>query len=58
MSKGRYRSIEIKQVDWQRLSEQVIGRRVVLAIDVAKDDAVIVFMDDGGRNLPVDDTLE
>ena len=47
MSKGRYRSIEIKQVDWQRLSEQVVGRQLVLAVDVAKDDFVVsIFGDD------------
>lgn len=46
MSKGRYRSIEIKQVDWQGLSEEVVGRRVVLAIDVAKDDFVASIFGD------------
>jgi transposase len=46
MSKRRYHSVECKNVDWQGLSEQVAGRQVVLAIDVAKDDFVTSILCD------------
>ena len=40
MSKRRYRSLEFKQVDWSMWAERLSGQRVVLAIDVAKEDFV------------------
>lgn len=37
MSKGRYRSVEYKRVNWQRVVDQCAGERVVFAVDVAKE---------------------
>lgn len=37
MSKGRYRSVECKQVDWQRVQERASGQTLVFAVDVAKE---------------------
>lgn len=44
MSKRRYRCVEIKQVDWSAVAQQVEGGRVVVAIDVAKQDMVAALM--------------
>ena len=44
MSKHRYRTTECKQVDWAKLGETVMGQRVVLSVDVAKEDFVSAFM--------------
>jgi transposase len=44
MSKRRYRCVEIKQVDWSALAQRVDGGRVVVAIDVAKQDMVAALM--------------
>ncbi|WP_295578425.1 transposase [uncultured Lamprocystis sp.] len=40
MSKGRYRTVEVKQVDWAAWAIQASGGTVVLAVDVAKEDFV------------------
>ncbi len=45
MSKRRYKSVEFKQVDWNLLQDRIEGERVVLAVDVAKEDFVGTLMD-------------
>ncbi len=45
MSKRRYSAIGFKQVNWARLSEQVVGQRVVFGVDVAKEDFVGALLD-------------
>lgn len=40
MSKRRYATVDCKQVDWSALAAQVTGERLVVAIDVAKEDFV------------------
>lgn len=40
MSKGRYRTIEVKEVDWEAWAAQAAGATVVFAVDVAKEDLV------------------
>ena len=47
MSKHRYHAIECKKFDWSKLVETVSGQRVVLAIDVAKQDFVAAFAFEG-----------
>ncbi len=37
MKKRRYQSRKIQYIDWNRISEQVEGQRLVFAIDVAKE---------------------
>jgi transposase len=44
MSKGRYKRIEFKRVDWQGVRERVAGGRVVCAVDVAKTDFVATLL--------------
>jgi transposase len=44
MSKGRYKRIEFKRIDWQGLRERVAGGRVVCAVDVAKTDFVATLL--------------
>ncbi len=43
MSKHRYHAIKCKQFDWQKLAENVAEQRVVLSIDVAKEDFFTAF---------------
>ncbi len=45
MSKRRYKSVEFKQVDWNLLHDRIEGERVVLAVDVAKEDFVATLME-------------
>jgi transposase len=46
MNKHRYHAVELKQVDWEPVARQTAGQeRVVLAVDVAKDDFVGGLMD-------------
>ena len=45
MSKRRYKSIEFKKVDWNGVHDRIEGERVVLAVDVAKEDFVATLMD-------------
>jgi len=45
MSKRRYKSVEFKKVDWSDVDRRVEGDRVVLAVDVAKEDFVATIMD-------------
>jgi len=40
MSKGRYRTVEVKQADWEAWAAQAAGGTVVFAVDVAKEDFV------------------
>ena len=40
MSKRRYSSVEFKAVDWHSLEQRLEGGRVVVAVDVAKEDFV------------------
>jgi transposase len=40
MSKGRYRTVEVKQADWEAWAAQAAGGVVALAVDVAKEDFV------------------
>jgi transposase len=40
MSKGRYRTVEVKRVDWEAWANQAAGGVVVFAVDVAKEDFV------------------
>lgn len=40
MSKRRYGSVEFKAVDWQRVERRLGEERVVVAVDVAKEDFV------------------
>jgi hypothetical protein len=51
MSKGRYRSVECKQVRWEEVIEQASGRAVVFAIDVAKEAFVGLLQAAGGEDL-------
>ena len=51
MSKRRYRSMEFKGVDWQALRDRMGGARVVLAVDVAKEDFVATLLDAEHRAL-------
>jgi len=45
MSKRRYKSEEFKNVDWNRVESRIEGERVVLAVDVAKEDFVATLLD-------------
>lgn len=38
MSKGRYRAVDVKSVDWERLGDRVRGRRLVVGLDVGKEE--------------------
>lgn len=40
MSKRRYSSVEFKAVDWESVEQRLAGERVVVAVDVAKEDFV------------------
>ncbi|MCB2262640.1 MAG: transposase [Candidatus Thiosymbion ectosymbiont of Robbea hypermnestra] len=44
MSKGRYKSVEFKQVDWRTVRDRIAGERVVVAVDVAKEDVVATLL--------------
>lgn len=44
MSKHRFRTENIKQINWNELSSKVNGRKVAFSIDVAKQDFVAGFM--------------
>lgn len=45
MSKRRYKSVEFKKVDWKEVRGRSEGERVVLAVDVAKEDFVATLLD-------------
>ena len=51
MSKGRYRSVECKQVNWQQLIEQASGQALVFAVDVAKEAFFGLLQVKGGAGL-------
>jgi len=44
MSKRRYRTTEVNEVNWQRIAECVDGGRVVFGVDVAKEKFVGALM--------------
>ena len=44
MSKHRYQTKKINNIDWRKLAERIGSREVVLAIDVAKEDFVAALM--------------
>jgi len=45
MSKRRYKSVEFKKVDWNAVGDRIEGERVILAVDVAKEDFVATLLD-------------
>jgi len=49
MSKRRYQSVEFKKVDWSGIVQRLDGERIVLAVDVAKEDFVATLLDGGQR---------
>jgi 23S rRNA A2030 N6-methylase RlmJ len=51
MSKGRYRSVECKQVNWQQLIERASGQALVFAVDVAKEAFFGLLQVKGGAGL-------
>lgn len=51
MSKGRYRSVECKRVNWQKVREQSAGERLVFAVDVAKEAFVGLLRVKGGADV-------
>jgi len=46
MSKRSYTSQKFKQVDWKRINERQQGQRLVVAVDVAKEDFYAAIMDE------------
>ena len=46
MSKRRYKSEKFKQVNWGLVTERIQGERIVLSVDVAKEDFVASIMND------------
>ncbi|WP_218068012.1 IS110 family transposase, partial [Candidatus Thiosymbion oneisti] len=44
ISKGRYKCVEFKQVDWREVANRLEGGRVVVAVDVAKEDFVATLL--------------
>jgi hypothetical protein len=45
MSKRRYKSEEFKKVDWDQVRSRITGERVVVAVDVPKEDFVATAVD-------------
>jgi transposase len=45
MSKRRYKSVEFKKVDWYQVGSRIEGERVVVGVDVAKEDFVATVLD-------------
>jgi transposase len=45
MSKRRYKGVEFKKVDWNEVRNRIVGERVVVAVDVAKEDFVAAVLD-------------
>jgi transposase len=52
MSKHRYQAVAFKAVDWEALGRQWAGQRLVLSIDVAKDDFYAALMS-GAQTLEI-----
>jgi len=50
LSNSKYKGVEFKRVDWMELSNRIEGERVVVAVDVAKEVFVAMFLtaDQGG----------
>ena len=44
MKKRRYRAINVKQANWEKIASLAAGQRVVFGVDVAKDDFFGVLM--------------
>lgn len=44
MRKRRYKATNVKQVNWERISAQTKGQRIIFGIDVAKEDFFAVLM--------------
>lgn len=44
MKKRRYKATNVKQVNWERVSAQTQGQRIIFGIDVAKEDFFAVLM--------------
>jgi len=44
MSKRTYKAVDFHRVDWAQIKQRVSGRRLVLAVDVAKKDFVAALM--------------
>lgn len=44
MKKRRYKATNVKQVSWERVAAQTQGQRIVIGIDVAKEDFFAVLM--------------
>ncbi|MCP3886700.1 MAG: IS110 family transposase [Propionibacteriaceae bacterium] len=55
MKKHRYSATNIKQADWKQIGVRTAGERVVLGVDVAKDEFFGVLM---GEDLAVSATLK
>jgi len=53
MRKRVYKATAINQVNWKRLSNLVLGKRIVFGIDVAKEDFFGVFKDESQSILMV-----
>jgi transposase len=51
MSKRRYSSVNCKRVDWRALAARVAGKRVIVAVDVAKFDFVAAVQSAFGQTL-------
>lgn len=44
MKKHRYQANDLQRVDWQRLAERVAGQRLILSVDVAKENFYAALM--------------
>ena len=44
MPKRRYRAVHVNSINWERLSGQVEGQRIVVGIDVAKTEQFAAMM--------------
>jgi hypothetical protein len=46
MAKRRYRSAKINKIETSRLLEAIVGDRIVVGVDVAKEDLFASIMDE------------
>jgi hypothetical protein len=44
MKKRRYKATNVKRVNWERISVQTKGQRIIFGVDVAKEDFFAVLM--------------
>jgi transposase len=49
MKKRMYRAVDVKRVDWERLSATAAGQRVVVGVDVAKERPFAAVRVEGGE---------